>query len=396
MMLSPYLTTPIHKQKPLSVAELLDRLTRIPEPHVQTWRSYQAEAANGSVWEVLRRKLVQLQFPIRQGISRTPDYCAATRQGADVYKGCEAGGLFMEKATELQLKIHAGVAGDVPVLIAATRADFCTLVQALTKRNEPVSIPDSMGACLVAGYNNWDRIRACRRQWLAGDPARTDTGWPQRFRELLPHKRLYQDRFIILSRGPYSHIEAAELGLDADEWLSLSLKIRLEHECAHLLTKRLFGIIRQHLHDELLADYAGIVAALGYFRADWFLHFMGLENHPGYRPGGRLENYLERSWQQEATLSQITEILAAAAHNLERFDRDWAGQERDWQSQAAILCAIAGTSLIEIAAHEGDQLLRNNFVAWRTAVAALRNNGLHPQAGGDLSLEAARIHGEAK
>lgn len=43
--------------------------------------------------------------------------------------------------------------------------------------------------------------------------------------------------------------------------------------------------------DELIADYAGIVAAWGRYRADWFLRFVGLEDYPRYREGGRLQNY---------------------------------------------------------------------------------------------------------
>ena len=46
--------------------------------------------------------------------------------------------------------------------------------------------------------------------------------------------------------------------------------------------------MRNNLHDELIADYAGITAAIGHYRAAWFLRFLGLEDYPTYRPGGRL------------------------------------------------------------------------------------------------------------
>ena len=42
--------------------------------------------------------------------------------------------------------------------MAGAREDFVFLVQSLTQRNEPEPVADSMGACIVAGYNNWDRV----------------------------------------------------------------------------------------------------------------------------------------------------------------------------------------------------------------------------------------------
>jgi hypothetical protein len=91
---------------------------------------------------------------------------------------------------------------------------------------------------------------------------------------------LYQDRLIILSAGPYSNVTASNLGLTETEWQQLSLKIRLEHESTHYFTRRFFGSMRNNIADELIADYRGIVAALGYYRSDWFLHFVGLESFP--------------------------------------------------------------------------------------------------------------------
>jgi hypothetical protein len=160
------------------------------------------------------------------------------------------------------------------------------------KKNEPVTIPASMGASMVTGYNNWDRIAQLRAAWEAeykGVDAGAD--WSTHFRSsVVPDKAAYQDRFILLSRGPYSDVSASALGLNGEEWLDLSTTIRLEHECTHYLTKRALGCMRKNIFDELLADYAGIVAACGEFRSDWFLHFVGLEDEGQYRAGGRLEN----------------------------------------------------------------------------------------------------------
>lgn len=68
------------------------------------------------------------------------------------------------------------------------------------------------------------------------------------------------------------------MNLSQAEWRRLSITIRLEHECTHYFTYRVLGSMRNNLLDELIADYQGIVSAIGKYRADWFLRFMGLES----------------------------------------------------------------------------------------------------------------------
>ena len=264
------------------------KLTLPPEPHITTWEKYADQAETIGVYEVLKQRLVQFQFPIVAGISETEEYCHATRQGKPI-KTKESGLIFTEPE-KLQLQLHQTLASSIPVIIAGNRDDFVTLVQALTKRNEPHPIPDSMGACIVSGYNNWDRIHQYRLQWTAQQVKNSEADWASEFKRLIPRKELYQDRFIILSPGSYSHVTASDLGLAESQWQELSLKIRLEHECTHYLTHRFFGSMRNHIFDELIADYRGIVAAIGHYKADWFLHFLGLETSV-YREGGRLQNY---------------------------------------------------------------------------------------------------------
>ena len=121
--------------------------------------------------------------------------------------------------------------------------------------------------------------------------ANAQQSWPEEFQRIKAQKELYQDRFIILSTGPYSNVHAGEIGLDPEDWLKLSLVIRREHECAHYFTRRVFSSMRNSLLDEIIADYCGITAAVGRFRADWLLRFFGLESFPHYREGGRLQNY---------------------------------------------------------------------------------------------------------
>ena len=129
-----------------------------PEAHVAIWQEYAAQAIVTSAFESLKNVLVQLQFPIKEGISQTEAYRAATRKGIDLNRIPEATGLVFKQPEQLQLTIHQSLAGAIPVLLVKNREDFVSLLQAITKRNEPIPIPASMGACMVAGYNNWDRI----------------------------------------------------------------------------------------------------------------------------------------------------------------------------------------------------------------------------------------------
>jgi hypothetical protein len=50
------------------------------EPFVDTWREY-TRMASASGFEALGDRLVQLRFPIRDGISQTEEYRAVTRRG---------------------------------------------------------------------------------------------------------------------------------------------------------------------------------------------------------------------------------------------------------------------------------------------------------------------------
>jgi hypothetical protein len=283
------------------------------EEFVSTWTEYAKNVEFGKVFDFLKTRLVQLNFPIREGISRCDDYMAATKRGQSVEEMQAATGLALEQPGQLSLSIYQTAAGKIPILYTRHRPDFLSLVRALTMRNEPLSVPDSMGACIVSGYNNWDRIRAYRAMCA------TDSEWNTEFRRLIPRKELYQDRFLVLNGGYYSGVAPAALNLSDPEWRAKSLVIRREHECTHYFTRRVFLSMRNYLLDELIADYNGIVAAIGHFRADWFLHFMGLEEFPGYRSTGRFENYRGEPPLSDAAFRILQAIVKSAADSLEVF-----------------------------------------------------------------------------
>lgn len=333
-----------------------------PEPHVTAWKQYVAAAREIGGFESLKQRLVQLQFPILAGISQTETYQSAIRKGVLVNNTAGATGLVLKRPEQLQLIVHESLAGAIPVLIAGNREDFVSLVQALTMRNEPKPVPDSMGACIVAGFNNWDRVRQYRKKWETEHPADcSETSWAVEFRQLILRKELYQDRFIILSDGYYSAVLATDIGLSEPEWRNISMKIRLEHECTHYFTRRLFASMRNNLLDELIADYRGIVAGAGRYRADWFLRFLGLEKFPHYREGGRLQNYQGQPPLSEAAFKVLKGLVKAAAENLERFDAAYLSELRQPDEQALMLMALTSLTLEELASQEAELLIKTTL-----------------------------------
>src|SRR5689334_4803000 len=171
--------------------------TRFPlpdEPFVAFWEERVREcriAGQGSAFAVLREHLPQLAFPIREGISETEPYRAATRRGVPVETIPEATGLELEHPEAIELEIHESPAGRIPLLIARRRPEFVALIRALTRRNEPAAVPDSQGALMVSGYNNWSRVRELRRAWEALEPSARETKtWAEEFQRIQGRREL--------------------------------------------------------------------------------------------------------------------------------------------------------------------------------------------------------------
>jgi hypothetical protein len=325
------------------------------EAFVDEWRNYSALTAEFGSIEPLRLKLLQLAFPVEDGISRTPEYEAATRKGV-IPPAPVRGGAPLLRPDACRVEVHASYAGGIGVLIAEERADFETLVRVFTSKNEPIPVPTSMGATIVAGYNNWNRIHRHRDQFLSSGG--TLDGWPSYFAQIRANRELYQDRFLILSNGPYSGVDGRCFGLSAADWIDGSRTIRLEHECAHYFTRRLFGSMQNNLLDEMIADYAGIKSAFGCFRAEYLLHFLGLECYPQYREGGRLQNYRGAPPLSAGAFRMLGQLVWNSAWNIERFDREIGA---DCSLPAALL-SIASMTLDNLACEDAPQLLGKSYL----------------------------------
>jgi len=333
------------------------------EPFVAAWRQYAQEVEDAGSIITLRRHLVQFNFPIEEGISKSAAYIAATRNGSALPDDGSAGGLRFAKPEGCRVFLHETLAGHIPVLVAEVRQDFVSLVRALTGRNEPIQVPDSKGAAMISGYNNWSRIRQLRQSFESRRNKEHD--WAREFEIIKARPQLYQDRFILLSSGAYSGVQAADMGMEDQEWKRLSLIVRLEHESTHYVTRRCFQSMRNNLLDELIADFYGIHAASGRFRADWFLRFLGLEAHPSYRPGGRLQNYRGEPRLSDGAFRILQELIVRAVYNLEAFDRSQEPDLKDSKTKAAMLHTLASLTVEEMAGEAGERILTTTFAAAR-------------------------------
>src|SRR4051812_287058 len=86
------------------------------EPFVAFWESLVAAARERGAFAVLREHMPQLRFPIREGISQTEAYQAATRRGVLVEDLPEATGLEIEHPERIEIVLHASPAGRIPLL----------------------------------------------------------------------------------------------------------------------------------------------------------------------------------------------------------------------------------------------------------------------------------------
>ena len=137
-------------------------------------------------------------------------------------------------------------------------------------------------------------------------------------------------RIILLNRAPYSNVAADKLSLTADEWLIKSHVLRLRHESAHYETLRLFGGMKNHALDEILADALGQFAAFGNFDADRQRIFFGLD---GDKCTGRLQFYCQKVSPLERPM-----IYAAVDKFLDKISLEG-------KSEPEILCELAGRRL---------------------------------------------------
>ena len=334
------------------------------EPFLEVWRSYADEVSQEGNLSAIYRWLPQLQFPIQENLPSLPEYEDAIKRGRFIYPNEVARGLNLNRPDLCRIAIHPTAAGQLPILTADCRSDFVALIRAFTKKGEPLPIPDSMGAVIITGYNNFHRIHMLRDAFLAN--THDEGSWTAEFARIKQQKNLYQDKFVILGSGPYSGVSASSLNQTEDEWIQMSLRIRLEHECTHYFTRRVFGSMQNNLIDELLADFLGIVSVTGSYNPKWALYFLGLEDRLEYRRGGRLENYRGTPPLTDGAFRVLQKIVRAAIANLEMLDQASRDHEKCFAYQAATIHSIASFTLDELAVPDSGYRLTEKYYKFRT------------------------------
>jgi hypothetical protein len=115
--------------------------------------------------------------------------------------------------------------------------------------------------------------------------------------------------------------------------------------------------MQNNLLDELIADYRGIVAATGGYRADWFLRFMGLESLDNYRESGRLQNYRGEPPLSDGAFRVLQALVTDAALNLERFDAEYINKLSVGNERNLLAIALTYSTLEELAYQENTSYL---------------------------------------
>lgn len=285
------------------------------ESFISYWEKYIKDVHSTGPFMVLRKYLPELNFPIIAGISGQEKYLDAVRRGIIHDERESDVGFVLEVPDGIKVYLYRTYAGKIPVISIYNRKDFCSIVSALAGRNEPLKIPDSVGAYTISGYNNWDRIRHLQLDCIRKNG---EEMWPVEFQRIKEDKTLYKDCFIIMCAGFYSGISNEQIGLTEKEWLEKSEKIRLNHECTHYVFKRLFSFIGDRIIHELIADFMGIIETTGKYKAKWGQLFLGIESYPDIRESGRLRYYGEKL--DDKSFSILASLTYKATLNLEKLN----------------------------------------------------------------------------
>lgn len=104
------------------------------EPFVGAWEEYIRDMHGKNPLAVLKNKLVQLNFPVKEGISKSTAYQMATRRGPDAVLMPGATGVELEEPGNIEVYLYQTIAGRIPVIQVSNRNDFETLVRVFFAR----------------------------------------------------------------------------------------------------------------------------------------------------------------------------------------------------------------------------------------------------------------------
>ena len=204
----------------------------------------------------------------------------------------------LKKPAEVKIEIYNSIAGNIPVIYAQNEEDFYEIVKKLIYKGLPTPNIEKTGASFAFGKSN---------------------------------------KFIILSNKPYSNVPAQKLGLEDEQWKNYSIIIRREHECTHYFTKRFLGSSQNNLHDELVADFTGIMCAVGEFKAKWFLAGMGIDLYPAPQEIGRFPVYTSKLSKEAAEI--MKKIIIKVANTVEKWSQKESVKQMSRNERVLYLCS---------------------------------------------------------
>ena len=218
--------------------------------------------------------------------------------------------------------------GHLPVIVTGNRNDFLSVEAILNGRNGLEDFPVAVNAFTL-------------QAWA---------------------KNIRGHRVILLGQAPYSNVPADLLGLDEEEWIKRSCRLRFAHECAHYEMLRLFGGMQNHALDEIVADAMGQLAAFGNFNAARQRLFFGLDKGTG-RCTGRLSFYCRNvlPWERAEIYRAVDATLDFLDDRIDRFLTEKMRKTETKESLSSVktllsdkktkyelLSNLAGTSIAEI------------------------------------------------
>ena len=198
-------------------------------------------------------------------------------------------------------------AGKVRTVTLGDRHDFELVIRALmaAKDGPKAEVTESQGAAMVTVFN-WPRIHAHLAQFPEEEQG-------EEFKRFTSVKENYVDMLVVMSRGAYSHVDAAQAGYEPEAWLDDSDTIRRYHELTHVICRRKYPGDVSAIRDALVADAVGLYAAYGCFDIRLEELFLGIRE--GKYTGGRLGNYTDRPEEiaepVSAALERIRETVCA-------------------------------------------------------------------------------------
>ncbi len=199
--------------------------------------------------------------------------------------------------------------GPIWVLFLKQRCDFETFLQIIGHKSSPAAIAPTVGAITYLGLADWGKVAAARTSYLASG----GSDWGAEFARLAATPGAFRSRIVVISEGPYSNIDAGRTPYGREEWLRVSRKIRLYHECAHVVCRSEMPDHILEVWDEVTADVVGLICATGAYSARLATLFLGV-SEDGYT-GGRITEYLNDD--QMGRIDEVAREIAGACARIQ-------------------------------------------------------------------------------